>query len=421
MFQFLHAADIHLDSPLRGLEQYEGAPVEEIRSATRRALTNLVDLALQREVDFVVIAGDLYDGDWKDHNTGLFFVSQISRLREAAIPVVMISGNHDASSRMTKALQLPDHVELLPHRKAGTARNKRLRELGVAIHGRSFGRAAETDNMVLDYPPRIEGMFNIGLLHTSLTGAEGHEPYAPCSIDELRQKQYDYWALGHVHTREIKCEDPPIVFCGNVQGRHIRETGAKGCYLVGVDSRGGIEWEFQPLDVFRWELCQVDAEDAESPEQVLDRFKAALANLMATHHGLPLAIRVVVTGRTNAHRELAADPLNWSNQIRAAAIERSGGQVWIEKVKLRTSTFRNLDPEAMADGPVGELLRYLTELRSDDRQLVELGESLSDLRRKLPDDVLRGEEALHFDDPECLRRWLDEVQPLVTSRLVKRG
>ncbi len=419
MFRFLHAADIHLDSPLRGLEQYEGAPVDEIRTATRRALVNLVDLALQREVDFVVIAGDLYDGDWKDHNTGLFFVSQIGRLREASIPVVMISGNHDAANRMTKALQLPDHVELLSHRKASTAGNKQLRELGVAIHGRSFARSAETDNMVRDYPSRIDGMFNIGLLHTSLTGAEGHEPYAPCSIDELRQKQYDYWALGHVHTREVKCEDPPIVFCGNVQGRHIRETGAKGCYLVSVDQRGGVEWEFQPLDVFRWDLCQVAADDADRPEQVLDRFKTALADRMAMHDGLPLAVRVVVTGRTNAHPELAADPLNWSNQIRAAAIEQAGGRVWIEKVKLRTSTVRDLDPEAMADGPVGELLRYMTELRGDDRQLAELAEGLSDLRRKLPDDLLRGEEALNFSDPDCLRQWLDEVQPLVTSRLVK--
>ncbi len=421
MFQFLHAADIHLDSPLRGLEQYEGAPVDEIRTATRRALVNLVDLALQREVDFVVIAGDLYDGDWKDHNTGLFFVSQISRLREAAIPVVMISGNHDAANRMTKALQLPEHVELLPHRKPGTARNKRLRELGVAIHGRSFARSAETENMVRDYPSRIEGMFNIGLLHTSLTGAEGHEPYAPCSIDELRQRQYDYWALGHVHTREIKCEDPPIVFCGNLQGRHIRETGEKGCYLVSVDPRGRVEWEFQPLDVFRWDVCRVDADDAESPEQVLDRFKATLGDLMTMHNGLPLAVRVEVTGRTDAHAQLAADPLNWSNQIRAAAIERSGGQVWIEKVKLRTSAVRDPDREAMADGPLGELLRYMAELRSDDCQLVELAEVFSDLRRKLPDDLLRGEEAFDFNDPECLRQWLGEVQPLVTSRLVKGG
>jgi DNA repair exonuclease SbcCD nuclease subunit len=108
MIRFLHAADIHLDSPLTGLERYEGAPVEELRGATRRALENLVELAIERELDFVLIAGDLYDGDWKDHNTGLFFVDRMNRLREAAIPVVIISGNHDAANRMTRSLRRPD-------------------------------------------------------------------------------------------------------------------------------------------------------------------------------------------------------------------------------------------------------------------------------------------------------------------------
>ncbi len=418
MLQFIHAADIHLDSPLRGLEQYEGAPVDEIRTATRRALANLVDLALLREVDFVVIAGDLYDGDWKDHNTGLFFVLQMSRLRDASIPVVMISGNHDAANRMTKALRLPENVELLSHTRAKTAASKRLHDLGVAIHGRSFGKPAEYDNLARDYPQRTSGMFNIGLLHTSLAGAEGHEPYAPCTIEELRQKQYDYWALGHVHNREIKCDDPPIVFCGNLQGRHIRETGAKGCYLVRVDDRGSVDLEFQPCDVFRWDLCQVDAEDAEGPEEVLDRFQAALVRRMEFHGGMPLAVRVEVTGSSRAHQRLAADPLAWANQIRAAALDQAAGRVWIEKVKVRTEAIRSPDQEVLSDGPVGELLRYLSELRSDETQLVELAGELDDLRRKLPDALLRGDESLEFRDPKCLRQWLDEVQSLVTSRLM---
>jgi DNA repair protein SbcD/Mre11 len=419
MFQFIHTADIHLDSPLRGLEQYEGAPVDEIRTATRRALANLVDLALQREVDFVVIAGDLYDGDWRDHNTGLFFVLQMSRLCEASIPVVLISGNHDAANRMTKALRLPENVEWLSHSRAKTASSPRLRELGVAVHGRSFARAAEYGNLARDYPPRTNGMFNLGLLHTSLAGAEGHEPYAPCSLEELRQKQYDYWALGHVHQREVKCDDPPIVYCGNLQGRHIRETGPKGCYLVRVDSRGGVELEFQPLDVFRWDLCQVAAEDAQRPEDVLDRFQETLIERMEMHGDVPLGMRVQVTGRSRVHQQLAAEPLAWANQIRAAALASTGGRVWIEKVKLRTSDLGDQDQDAFADGPIAELRQYLHELKRDERQLAELAGELDDLRRKLPDDLLRGEGGLDFGDPDCLRQWLDDVQPLVIRRLVE--
>src|SRR5262249_13962811 len=175
---FLHAADIHLDSPLRGLEQYEHAPAERIRGATRRAFERLIDLALERRVDFVLIAGDLYDGDWRDYNTGLYLARQLGRLRDAAIPVFVIAGNHDAANKMTRVLRLPGNVQLLSPAAPQTIR---LDDLEVAIHGQSFAREAVTDNLVAGYPAAIPGWVNIGLLHTGLTGLEGHAPYAPCT------------------------------------------------------------------------------------------------------------------------------------------------------------------------------------------------------------------------------------------------
>ena len=225
--KFIHAADIHLDSPLRGLERYEGAPVDEIRQATRRALENLVSLAVESEVDFVLLVGDLYDGDWRDHNTGLFFAKQMSEFRKAGIKVFLIAGNHDAQNVMTKSLRLPDNVHQLNTSKPETVR---LEELGVAIHGQGFRTKAVTKNLAMDYPAAIPHVFNIGLLHTSVTGREGHDNYAPCTPTNLVDLNYDYWALGHVHTRECLSEDPPIHFPGNVQGRHIREAGPKGVW-----------------------------------------------------------------------------------------------------------------------------------------------------------------------------------------------
>lgn len=419
MLKFIHTADIHLDSPLQGLERYEGAPVEEIRGATRKALQNLVDLAIREEVDFIVIAGDVYDGDWKDHNTGLFFVSRMSQLRDAGIPVIMISGNHDAANKMTKTLPLPDNVELLSHKKSQTATSPKLAELGVAVHGRSFAEAAEFGNMARDYPSKSNGLFNIGLLHTSLDGAEGHAPYAPCTVDELRQKQYDYWALGHVHNRGIVCEDPPVVFCGNLQGRHIRETGSKGCYVVTVDGARKCTLLFEPLDVFRWELCTVNAKDAERPEDVLARFSAELSIVMQQHPGFPLAVRVIVNGRCSAHNQLVADPHRWTNDIRAMALDASGGNVWIEKVKFQTAQRSDIDPELPTDGPIGELLLYLKELAADDAQLQELSNELADLRKKLPNELVLGEDGLAFDDPAELRRRLTDVESLLLNRITE--
>ena len=248
MFKFIHAADIHLDSPLRGLEQYEGAPVQEIRDAARRALANLVDLAIDQEVAFVLIAGDLYDGDWRDYNTGLYFVDQVRRLREANIPLYLISGNHDAANRMTRTLRMPDNVTFF---SADAPETALIPELDVAIHGQSFATAAVYEDLSEGYPVAKSGYFNVGVLHTCASGREGHDRYAPCSLEGLKAKGYDYWALGHIHIREILSEQPIIAFSGNIQGRHIKETGAKGCLLVTVNDDQSMQADFRALDCKR--------------------------------------------------------------------------------------------------------------------------------------------------------------------------
>jgi len=189
MFSFVHAADIHLDSPMLRLDEYDGAPVSRIRQATRRALDNMVHLAISEKVNFVLISGDLYDGDWKDYNTGLFFISRMARLVEAGIPVYIIAGNHDAANRMTKSLSLPDGVKLIGSRSPATFM---LENIGVAIHGQSFPTQAVKIDLSEKYPPAVNGFFNIGMLHTCATGSKEHDPYAPCSIEGLRLKGYDY-------------------------------------------------------------------------------------------------------------------------------------------------------------------------------------------------------------------------------------
>ncbi len=417
--KFIHAADIHLDSPLRGLERYDGAPAEEIREATRRALENLVELAIEEDVDFVLIAGDIYDGDWKDHNTGLFFVLQMSRLRDAGIPVVMISGNHDAANKMTRSLRLPDNVELLPHKRAATAKNEKLKELGVAVHGRSFGKAAEFDNFAVDYPAKLPGLYNIGLLHTSLNEPQGHEPYAPCSIDDLKQKGYDYWALGHVHHRQVQQTEPLIVYPGNIQGRHIRESGPKGCYLATVDGRGETTIKFHSLDVFRWERCDLDIGSLNRDDEILDLFSTELSKLLDRNEGMPIGVRLVLKGKTEKHASLIADSLHWTNQFRAEAVTCSSGKIWLEKVEYETSPLQAVKELPQQDGPVGVLIDYINEVREDESRLLELAEELNDLRRKLPEEIVHGEEAILLNSPEYLQKLLDEVQPLLITRLGK--
>ena len=232
-FRFLHAADVHLDSPLRGLSRYEGVPADDIRIATRTALNNLIDAAIEERVAFIVIAGDIYDGDWQHFGTGLFFCAAMGRLEKAGIDVFLLFGNHDAESVQTKKLPLPKNVRTFGTEKPTTFIHEAT---ATALHGWSYKIKDTRANLAASYPAALPNHLNIGVLHTALTGGRPpHAPYAPCSPAELSARGYHYWALGHVHDFEVVSESPFIVFPGNLQGRNIRECGAKGAVIVTVD------------------------------------------------------------------------------------------------------------------------------------------------------------------------------------------
>ncbi len=430
MFKFLHAADIHLDSPLRGLERYEGAPVHELRCAAREALSNLVDLAISENVNFLLIAGDLYDGDWKDYNTGLFFAKEMSKLREVGIRVYIVFGNHDAASQITKRLEnIPSNVHHFTTRKPTT---EIIEDIGVAIHGQSFSKRVVTENISSAYPEARPGYFNIGVIHTSLTGREGHEPYAPCTVDDLLSKNYDYWALGHVHRREVLHEDPWIIFPGNIQGRHIRETGPKGCTLVAVEDEGSVLVEHLDLDVLRWDSCDVDSSGAESPDEVVGRVRAEITKKISDSDERPLALRVIITGRCHAHHELVVNPERWTSEIRAASTDESGGRVWIEKIKMKTKPHVDLKKMEEHNNPMGSLLRFIHEIDSelaamrepggDAMEVIEaLAADFAKLKAKLPSEVYHEDELLNLKDPETLREMFEEAQKILVSRLLSGG
>jgi exonuclease SbcD len=412
VFSFIHAADIHLDSPLHRLDLYEGAPVEAMRSATRRAFENMIRLALEEQADFVLISGDLYDGDWRDYNTGLYFLSQVNRLRDASIPVFIVAGNHDAASRITRTLRMPEQVHLFP---AHGPETYKFPKLDVAIHGQSFSTPAVKQDLSLNYPPAVSGRFNIGMLHTCLTGREGHAPYAPCTVEGLTNKGYDYWALGHVHKQESVRESPLIVFPGNIQGRHIRENGPKGCQLVKVDDRGRAITAFKPLGVIRWEEVVVEGTRWKSGHDLVDSVSHSLEGLLEQVPVLPVVCRVVVRGLSQGIDVFAADPEHWNNEIRAAALEQGGGRIWIEKVKLMPESASERSRSWQGGGPLGEIISLLDEIQAD--QLLDLGRALLDLAAKLPRELKEGEDSINVGDPEWLLPMLDQIRAMLLRRL----
>ncbi|PCJ43329.1 MAG: DNA repair exonuclease [SAR86 cluster bacterium] len=417
MWKFIHAADIHLDSPLHGLERYEGAPVEEIRSATRRAFDNLIELAIDEEVAFVLLVGDLYDGDWKDYNTGLYFVERMGRLREAGIRVFIVAGNHDAASQITKHLRLPDNVTLFSTRKPERVV---LDDLNVSICGQGFATRAVVDDISQDYPQGDPQLFNIGLLHTCLDGKPGHEPYAPCSVDGLRSKGYQYWALGHVHKREEVSQDPWIVFPGNIQGRHVREVGPKGCTLVTVDSGEIVEVEHRDLDVMRWSRCELDISASETVDDIYEQVRKGLQSALDSADGRPVAVRLVLQGACSAHSTLHAGREHWIQEYRALATGLGGAGIWLEKVSIKTTPPVSSGEVLERDDALSGLLRAIRDMELDGFALDDLAEEISTLRQKLPAELLGGDDPLNPTNPEFLKDTLEDIKELLVNRLLSK-
>jgi exonuclease SbcD len=412
-YSFIHTADIHLDSPLRGLGAYSHKLSDCFRQASRQAFVNLVDAAITRQVAFVIISGDIFDGDWKDYSTGLFFVQQMGKLDRAGIPVYAISGNHDALTEVTKNLRYPSNVHMFDTRKPGTVQDPVTR---AALHGQGFHDKSATTNIAREYPPPTRDTFNIGLLHTACEGCAEHTNYAPCSVEQLCNHGYDYWALGHVHGHAVLCNAPYVVFPGNLQGRHIRETGAKGYCLVEVSSNEVCAFEHVACDVARWcELVLDVAEDrCASFDEMLASCKAAIAQAVADADARPLAIRLTLTGATGIHQSLMRDLQDLRAQVEAVALSVSD-EVMLEKLRVRTE-----QPGAFYQGTDnhGILSQFYAEIDTPEVEAAvkeELGEVLAALRNKLPN-----QETILPDDAE-LAEIMAEARAVVAAKLAHAG
>ena len=417
MFKFIHAADVHLDSPLRGLSRYESAPVESIRNACRRAFENLVEFAITEKVAFVLLAGDFYDGDWKDYSTGIFLSKQMGRLGQHNIAVFAVAGNHDATNRMTKALDSPANMRILSERKAEKIK---LDDLAVVIHGRSFGPQHVDENLAATFDTAEKGMFNIGLLHTSLDGREGHAVYAPCTVNDLRSKGYQYWALGHVHQQEFVSQDPWIVFPGCIQGRHIRETGSKGCVLVTVEDDAISQVEKIPLDVLRWVQCSVEITDVVEMKEALERSRKAIEKERTSTEGRPLAMRIRFEGGSRISDEMAAYPERLEQQINALGAEIAGDDLWIERVENATSGKLDLDSILAEDTAFGKLLKEIQAKPGNSEEIDGLEGVLADLRQKMP-EAFSPDSVLNLGDEQTVQRLVEEAKHMLVGRLLTVG
>jgi DNA repair exonuclease SbcCD nuclease subunit len=412
--KFIHCADVHLDSPLEGLSRYEGAPADQIRNATRKAFQKVVDVAIAEKVDFLLIAGDLYDTGLQSYESVLFFNAQAARLQKVQIPIYLVLGNHDAANKLKKNLNSPSNVHVFSEKAPQTIR---IDTLGVAIHGQSFARPDVTNDLAAQYPAAIPGLFNIGLLHTNVGGNSSHGNYAPCSLDTLIHKGYQYWALGHVHGRTVLSLSPYVIYPGNLQGRHAKETGEKGCELVSVGSSGAITINTIPTTVIPWFTVVLDVSGCATTDEIYEKSRTEIQNVARPADGRIAAIRIQVIGPTAAHSELMRNPEQVRNQLVSVATEVGEGSIWVEDVRVLTTPRLNREALLSRDDPIGEVVRMIDALRKEPGAIAKM-EAISDLRKKLPAALYSGSDPLRFNDAE-LAAALAETEGLLLARLAE--
>ncbi len=421
--RFLHAADVHLDSPLCSLRSLDEATASQLHRASRRSLEVIVQTAIEQKVAAVVFAGDLFDGPVKDAGAGLWVESQLKRLVRENIAVVLIRGNHDAVSNAARVIRWTDGIHEL---SSDAPQTILLDQAGLAIHGQSFGARAELTDLAAAYPSAVMGYFNIGLLHTSLVGSSQHDSYAPTSIGLLESKGYQYWALGHIHqrTEQSLSEKCWIGYSGNTQGRHVRECGAKGCYVVHVEDNHIEKMEFVPTDSLRWHLLSVNLQSAERLSDIEDLVNDSLCPVLGTNRddGVALAVRLHLEGHTSLHADLTQPATVEKLSDALAARIHELGDVWLESVKVRTHPAK-VTASADLDVPLKYLSQITEEFRDDAKLQKELWKELDELLKKARVELTEVDWPMMRDserDSELLA-MISQAEDLLVSRLVRAG
>lgn len=355
-----------------------------VSGATRQAFSDIIDLCISERVDALVIAGDLYDGDQTSMKTARFLAGELGRLANAGIRTFIIRGNHDALSRISRELVLPDLVKLFGGRAEHVLIERGQGEKPVAIHGLSFAHPTAPDSLLPKYAQAIPDTINIGIMHTSLGGAPGHDSYAPCSPAELQSTGYDYWALGHIHKRSVISGSSTVVMPGMPQGRDINEDGPKSATLVSIADDGTVDLEEKQTALAEFARVTIDAGDLTEWSELAHSLSHALKQARSNSTAPELVARIGFSGET---------PLAWrmrrdSDLLMAEAEERAAqiGATWIEKLEI--SCTPPTTSRASATDPLHEIRALIdTEILNSSAYEAALAQLADTLQGQLPTDL----------------------------------
>jgi exonuclease SbcD len=417
-FRFVHTADLHLGSRVMSLPGMNPENSTDLSDATYSAWRDIIDLCIREAVDFLLIAGDVYDSADQNIRAQLQFKEGLKRLGENGITAYIVHGNHDPDNAWSKSIAMPENAVIFSSKKPEPVihRDKEGRPLATIV-GMSFATAHIRENLAELFPRREkEWPYTIGLLHCSVGGGYGHQPYAPCSIQDLRRCGYDYWALGHIHQPTVIDDgDSHIVYAGNPQGRDMGETGERGCRLVTVGADGTIKAEVVRTCGYLWQEIKIDTSGCEDLGILEDHIRSDLS-ILSDREGVPLVGRLVLTGATVLHHELVAEG------GAAALTERlredpPGGRypVYPERIICQTVPVIDRKVALARDDILGEICRQSDAAISKGRERTRLREETSSLYRSYAQSYTRELDDEEFDT------IIREAEALLLSCLSEGG
>ncbi|MFH1350062.1 MAG: DNA repair exonuclease [Pseudomonadota bacterium] len=406
-FSFIHTADLHLDSPFSGLCVNNPELAGPLRSATFEAVDNIIQLCIQKRVDFLLVAGDVFDEEDKGLRAQVKFRDGLKRLHEAGIRSFVVHGNHDPLNGWSSTLSWPegvhvfrDHIETVKVERDGV--------LLASIQGISYPKRDERRNLSRLFK-RTDPSFHIGLLHANVGSDTGHEPYAPCSLVDLLHSEIDYWALGHVHNRRILSSDVPIViYSGNTQGRNIRERGERGCYFVKVGEDREVDLEFHPTDVIRWEEAELSINNLQSEQDLIDSLDHLCSSIINNASGRSVVARITLTGRGPLYPFLRRP--NAVTNLFELLQEKWGASspfLSVEQIRLRVNPEIDIEQRKKGQDFLSELLHYSQEV-SEEGPLDELAKK--ELALLFEDS--RARKYISIPDRRTLRSCLQEAEKI---------
>jgi DNA repair exonuclease SbcCD nuclease subunit len=401
--RFIHAADLHLDSPFRGLANTAARLRDTLQASTLGALEAVVDHTIQSNSDFLVLAGDLYDSRDRSLRALVAFRRQMERLAERDISVYIVHGNHDPLNGWGSEFHLPPNVTTFAGKPFTEPVIRRGREV-ARVTGVSYIREKVSENLAATMKPDDDSPYSVGVLHANVGGNTGHADYAPVTLDELTSSHFDYWALGHVHTRSVLAEAPvAVAYPGNTQGRNPRETGPRGCLQVDVDRNGRAHLQFIETNRARWAHLEISIREHSSVDSLIHAMLESGREAAAEFEG-PTIVRCTLRGNGPLHRDLQRDGM--AEELR----EQLESLLPTESVRIATGPELDFESLTRSESLVSDFLKLADRALEDPVLRQKLTESLGPLFRR---------KELSQPDDARLRDWIERATSMGVDLLLE--